>query len=209
MVSHKSAASRPLTPRGERTRQLLLEAAEAVFGEKGYDAASISEITGRAGVAQGTFYVHFPDKKGVFTELVRSLNDRLREEVLAAIAGVSEKGRMAIERARYRAFFDFVSAHRNLYRIVRQAEFVDEPLYRWYYRRLAEGYAAGLAASMERGEIRAMDPETLAYSLMGMADFIGMRWTLWEGKRPSDACIEELMAFIERGIGRPGDTTPR
>lgn len=34
--------------------------------------------------------------------------------------------RMAVERAGFRAFFQFIGAHRNLYRIVRQAEFVDE-----------------------------------------------------------------------------------
>jgi AcrR family transcriptional regulator len=188
----------PPTLRGQQTAQLLFEAAEAVFGELGYDNASVSMIVQRAGVAQGTFYRYFPDKKGIFVELVHSLNDRLREEVLAAMEGVS--GRMNIERARLLAFFRFVRAHRNLYRIVRQAEFVDEDLYRWYYQRLAEGYAHGLEGSMEAGEIRRFDPELLAYALMGVADFIGMRYALW-GKQPiSDACFNDLIAFIENGI---------
>jgi AcrR family transcriptional regulator len=190
---------RPLTPRGQQTRQLLLEAAEAVFGEKGYDRASIAEITQRAGVAQGTFYVYFPDKKDIFVELVHSLNDRLRQQVLGAMEGI--EGRMAIERARFSAFFSFVRAHRNLYRIVRQAEFVDEDLHRWYYRRLADGYAASLEGSMEAGEIRRLDPETLAFCLMGIADLVGMRYCLWEGKHLSEASFDDLMSFIERGMG--------
>lgn len=197
------APRRPLTPRGQQTRQLLLEAAEAVFGEKGYDRASIAEITQRAGVAQGTFYVYFPDKKDIFVELVHSLNDRLRQQVLSAMEGI--EGRMAIERARFAAFFTFVRAHRNLYRIVRQAEFVDEDLHRWYYRRLADGYAASLEASMEAGEIRRMDPETLAFCLMGIADLVGMRYCLWEGKHLSEASFADLMSFIERGMG-PGSS---
>lgn len=201
-------SNRPLTPRGQQTRQLLLAAAEAVFGEKGYDQASISEITGRAGVAQGTFYVYFPDKREIFVELVRSLNDRLRDAVLLAIEGQTD--RMGIERARFSAFFDFVTQHRNLYRIVRQAEFVDEEIYRWYYRRLADGYAAGLSASMDEGQIQRMDAEALTYCLMGMADFIGMRWGLWEKRRPPDACFQDIMAFIERGMGRrPEEPTDR
>lgn len=191
---------RPLTPRGQKTRQLLLGAAESIFGEKGFDQASIAEITARAGVAQGTFYVYFPDKRGIFVELVYSLNDRLREEVLAAIEGQS--GRMDIERARFRAFFSFVRAHRNLYRIVRQAEFVDEAVYRWYYRRLAEGYQSGLQASMDSGEIRPMSAETLAYCMMGMADFIGMRWCLWEDQPLPESFFTDFMSFIENGIAR-------
>lgn len=195
----RGASARPLTPRGQQTRQLLLAAAESVFGEKGYDQASISEITGGAGVAQGTFYVYFHDKKEIFVELVKSLNDRLRDDVLAAIEGLDD--RMEIERARFSTFFSFVCQHRNLYRIVRQAEFVDEDVYRWYYRRLADGYAAGLQSSMEAGQISRMDPEALAFCLMGIADFIGMRWGLWERKRPPEASFEDIMTFIARGMG--------
>ena len=188
----------PPTLRGQQTAQLLFEAAEAVFGELGYDNASVAMIVARAGVAQGTFYRYFSDKKGIFVELVHSLNDRLRDEVLAAMEGVS--GRMNIERARLSAFFRFVRAHRNLYRIVRQAEFVDEEVYRWYYTRLAEGYARGLQGSMESGEIRRMDAEALAYALMGIADFIGMRYCLWDKKPMADDCFADIMAFIANGI---------
>ncbi len=71
---------KPVTPRGQRTRQKLLDAAEEIFGNKGYDKASVAEITQKAGVAQGTFYIYFPDKKAAFTELVRELNHLVRKE---------------------------------------------------------------------------------------------------------------------------------
>ncbi|RMF36007.1 MAG: TetR/AcrR family transcriptional regulator [Chloroflexi bacterium] len=190
--------TQPVTARGQRTRQKLLEAAEAVFGEKGYDRASIAEITRRAGVAQGTFYVYFPDKKAIFVELVRELSHRLRREIAEAVAGLSD--RMEIERVGLRTFFSFAHRHRNLYKIVRQAEFVDEELFRWYYRRLAEGYARGLAEAMEKGQVRRLDPECLAYCLMGIADFLGMRWVLWEGQNPPDGAFETMMAFIRHGM---------
>ena len=63
-----------MTEKGRVTRQALLDAAEEVFGEYSYDRASIAEITRRAGVAQGTFYVYFPDKTAAFVELVHDLN---------------------------------------------------------------------------------------------------------------------------------------
>lgn len=190
--------TKPITPRGKQTRQKLLEAAEAVFGEKGYERASIAEITQRAGVAQGTFYVYFPDKKTAFVELVKELSHRLRREIAEAAVGLSD--RMEIERVGFRTFFTFAHKHRNLYKIVRQAEFVDEELFRWYYRRLAEGYARGLAQAMEEGQIRRLDPECLAYCLMGIADFLGMRWVLWNGESPPEEAFENMMAFIRHGM---------
>jgi len=38
----------------------LLAAARAILAEKGLEAATVSEIVARAGVAQGTFYLYFP-----------------------------------------------------------------------------------------------------------------------------------------------------
>ncbi|HZD21911.1 MAG TPA: TetR/AcrR family transcriptional regulator, partial [Acidimicrobiia bacterium] len=49
-----------LSAKGLRTRQGLLEAAEYVFAEYGWEDASIVKITEAAGVAQGTFYRYFP-----------------------------------------------------------------------------------------------------------------------------------------------------
>lgn len=198
------------TARGERTRQRLLDSAEAVFGELGYERASIVEITRRAGVAQGTFYLYFADKKAIFVELVEELSHRLRRQIAVAITGLAD--RLEIERVGIETFLDFVHRHRNLYRIVRQAEFVDETVFRWYYRRLADGYVRGLARAMDEGQIRRLDPECLAYCLMGIADFLGMRWVLWEGVRPSGEVIDTMLAFIRHGIDPvvlPGAKEPR
>lgn len=73
-----------------------MAAAEELLGTKGFHAASISDITRRAEVAQGTFYLYFDSKLEVF-------------------------------------------------KVVREAEFVDEELFRWYYQRMADGYRRRLA----------------------------------------------------------------
>jgi AcrR family transcriptional regulator len=194
-----------LTPRGQLTRRKLLEAAEAIFGEQGYERASIVAITRQAGVAQGTFYVYFPDKQAIFVELVKLLSQRLRQAIAAAVAGLSD--RIAVERAGFQTFFAFAHQHRNLYKIVRQAEFVDEDLFRWYYRRLAEGYTQGLAQAIAAGQIRSLDPECLAYCLMGIGDFLGMRWVLWEDHRLPEAVFDTMMLFVRHGIDLRGAAT--
>ena len=132
----------PVTSRGKETRERLLRAAESVFGDKGYDQTSIADIVARAEVALGTFYVYFPDKKSAFVELVDERGARLRRGLAQAVDGLTD--RLEIERAGLAAFLEFIAEHPKLYRIVRQAEFVDEDAFRRYYVELARRYAAGL-----------------------------------------------------------------
>ncbi|MEX1363258.1 MAG: TetR/AcrR family transcriptional regulator [Nannocystaceae bacterium] len=203
--STPESPSKPVTARGQRTRRKLLAAAERIFGELGYERASIVEITREAGVAQGTFYVYFPGKKAVFEELVWELNHMLRRRLREASDALVDPDRWDLERTGAVTFLSFVKEHRNLYRIVRQAEFVDEALYREYYRRLSSGYRAGLVASMEAGEIRRFDPDTLVYALMGILDFLGMRFVLWEGTVPSDEALEDMLSLVRDGMRRRDD----
>lgn len=203
MTSSSNAPAEPATARGQRTRQKILDAAEAVFGRLGYERASIVEITRSAGVAQGTFYVYFRSKKAVFVELVWELNRKLRASLRQATNALVDPDRMQLERTGAITYLRFVQEHRNLYRIVRQAEFVDEALYREYYHQLSTGYRRGLQEAMERGEIRRLDPEGLVYMLMGILDFVGMRWVLWEGTLPSDEVLDDMLTFIRDGMRPP------
>ncbi len=193
----------PLTARGQRTRQALLDAAEKVFGELGYPSAGIVEITQQASVALGTFYLYFPDKRAIFRDLVRTLNQRLRAAIQERVATMDD--RIEVEIAGFERFFEFVRQHRNLYRVVLQAETVDEEIYRWHYETLARGYVRGLRAAQAKGQVRAdLDVETLAYALMGMAEALGMRSVLWEGRLPSAAARRSIRSFLQGALGPRG-----
>ena len=188
------------TERGERTRARLLEAAEQVFTDFGYHEASIVKIAEAAGVANGTFYLYFSGKQEIFDELVEDLNRRVRRAMDEAAGG--GRTRAESERLGFEAFFRFTAKHPGLYRVIRQAEFVSPPALRVHYQRIAENYARGLEAAMERGEIARGDPEVLAWALMGAGELIGLRWILWgddDGIPPH--VFEEAMQFVLRGLG--------
>lgn len=189
----------PLTPKGEATRIRLLAAAEDVFGELGYDQASVSEITRRAGVAQGTFYLYFQSKKAIFSELVRQVGRDVRHAIQQAVRGIDD--RMEMERKGFETFFEYVRAHPSIYRIVRQAEFVDRSAFRDYYESFAEGYVQGLKRASKKGQVRELDPEVVAWCLMGMGDLLGIRWILLrrDGKVP-DKVIKTMMELVSGGI---------
>ncbi len=57
---------------GDATRARLFEAAVKLFAERGYAETSVDAIARAAGVAKGTFFIHFATKDAVVTELVRN-----------------------------------------------------------------------------------------------------------------------------------------
>lgn len=191
----------PATPRGEATRRKLLSAAEEEFGSKGFHVASVSSITTRAGVGQGTFYLYFRTKEEIFVTLVRDIGRNLRRHMREAASGAAD--RMDAERRGMQAFFDFACRHPGLYRIVQESQFVDEGVFREYYERIAQGYASDLEAAVSRGELRPGDAEVRAWSLMGAGHFLGMRHCLWGGKLPPPAAVDALMDLVAHGMAKP------
>ncbi|WP_238695168.1 TetR/AcrR family transcriptional regulator [Ornithinimicrobium flavum] len=132
-----TARALPRTPRGARTRARLLEAAEDVFATVGYHEASIVRITEQAGVALGTFYVHFPGKKEIFDEVVLDLSRRVRQAMTEGASGAAD--RIEAERLGFEAFFRFTAEQPALYRIIRQAEFVSPETMRAHYDAICAG----------------------------------------------------------------------
>ena len=51
-------------------RQQILEVARDIFARRGYHTTKIEDIVAAAGIARGTFYLYFEDKRGIFEEIV-------------------------------------------------------------------------------------------------------------------------------------------
>ena len=190
---------KPVTARGEATRRRLLNAAEQEFGAKGYHGASVSSITQRADIAQGTFYLYFHSKEEMFVTLVRDIGHQLRAHSAQAIGKATN--RLEAERLGLEAFLQFTARHRGLYRIVQESQFVDPQIFREYYEKLAEGYGEALASAARKGELTDGDAETRAWSMMGIGHFLGLKWCLWQKKQPPQEVLEEVMNFITHGMG--------
>jgi AcrR family transcriptional regulator len=187
-----------LTQKGLETREKLLRAAEEVFGQKGYYETSIVNISQEANVAQGTFYNYFPSKKDIFDELIRQYSRELRLAIKEEMS--KSKNFEDAQRKGFKAFFNWVKSRRNLYSIVQQAIVVDKELYRWYYDKLANGFLKSLAAGIEVGEFKEIDQETVAYCLMSIGQFLGMRWVYWEQQDVPEEAFEAAMTLIFDGL---------
>ncbi len=188
----------PRTARGERTLRALLDAAATEFGEKGFHDGSISGITSRAGVALGSFYTYFDSKDAIFQALVRDMSGRVRDHVGPAIAAA--EGALAIERVALQAFLEFARDHKEIYRIVDEAEFVDPASFRLHYETTAERILARLHAGAAAGELRGDLSEVHAWAIMGMNVFIGLRFGVWDARDDAGVLAGAANAMLAHGI---------
>lgn len=197
--SAASPGKAPRTARGRETLRRLLDAAAAEFGERGFHEASISGITRRAGTALGSFYTYFDSKDAIFAALVRDMSQAV---ALAAAAGVSP-GSSGIRREReaLSAFLAFAREHKELYRIIDEAEFADPASYRAHYEGTAARIAARFDDSVAAGAIAPGDNEIRAWAVMGMNVFLGLRFGVWAQDRSIEAIAEAAEEILRQGLG--------
>jgi len=192
----------PRTERGRRTLRKLLDAAAVEFGEKGFHEASVSSITRRAGVALGSFYTYFDSKDALFRALVADMSEMVRTSARSAIS--EGMGALEIERAALAAFLRFASEHKEIYRIIDEAEFVDPASYRAHYETIAARFADRLRAGTAAGELREGLGELEAWAMMGINVFVGLRYVVWAGGEEvsPDALAEGVNRLLAEGIAR-------
>lgn len=198
-----SAGKAPRTPRGERTLRKILDAARAEFGERGFSESSIVGITQRAGVALGTFYTYFDSKEALFNALVQDMSGQVRDHVAPVLKESADA--LDGERAALESFLRFAREHRDVYRIIDEAEFVEPGAYREHYETTATRISARLVAGRDRGEISnnysEEELEILAWALMGANVFLGLRYSVWsstDAKRVADAMNKLLRGGLDR-----------
>ena len=88
--SHNTLApmTAPVTPKGRRAREALLEAGAEVAERAGVGGLTIAEVVRSAGLAKGTFYLYFPDREAFIDALHQRFYARVTEAVLSAVEGM-------------------------------------------------------------------------------------------------------------------------
>jgi AcrR family transcriptional regulator len=99
------------TARGARSRERVLEAAMAAFGDRGYEGASMASIAREAGVTKSVIYDHFPSKAELHQALVEHQARELHAHVAEAVAAKAGESAQKRLRAGVDAYFRFVEAN--------------------------------------------------------------------------------------------------
>ena len=183
------AGKTPRTERGRKTLRLLLDAAAFEFGDKGFHDSSVVSITQRAGVALGSFYTYFDSKDSLFRALVRDMSAQVRQTVGPVMA--AEPDRFVGERKGLAKFLEFVREHKELYRIIDEAEFVDPSSYRAHYQDTVDAYLNSFKDTAAKGLMRTDFDEVHAWAIVGMNVFLGLRY----GVMSEDRNVEEVASI--------------
>lgn len=69
----------------EERRNEILDAAEKLFGEKGFDGTSTNDILNEVGIARGTLYYHFSSKEDILDAMIERITDRLAANAEAIV----------------------------------------------------------------------------------------------------------------------------
>lgn len=130
-----------------RRRELILDGATAVFGERGFEGASMTAIAEAAGITPAVIYDHFPSKAMLQIELLERQTVELLEFVAAALIEAPEDLEPRL-RAGVDAYFRFVEEHRAAWRMLFRDPPTD-PDVAAAYRRLTSEATTAIAAFIE------------------------------------------------------------
>ena len=189
---------KPKTKRGEATLEKLIDAAAAVFYEKGFHGGSISDITRRAGVGNGTFYIYFDSKLSVYRYLLVEYGKRIRAKSNQAISGCTT--RKEAERLGIRSFFEFVLEDQGIFNIIWESLYIDKTLFDDFYTTFSKFYVSRLKKAQESGEVRDIDPQVLSYVLMGITNFVALNSLVLKQETNIDFLVYEVIKLLEKGI---------
>lgn len=190
----------PRTERGRRTLRALLDAAAAEFGEKGFHESSVVSITSRAGVALGSFYTYFDSKEALFRALVRDMSGQVRDRVAPVLSGAGDQ--IDSEGRALAAFLGFARSHKEIYRIIDEAEFVAPDAWNAHYGTTANRIFERLKSAEARGEIAGPVDEAHAWAIMGMNVFLGLRYGVIDETRDVSEVVEIVNHMLRSGLGK-------
>jgi AcrR family transcriptional regulator len=189
------------------TRDALLAAARQIFSRKGYHGTNVSDIVSAVGMAQGSFYNYFRNKKGIFEELLQAFADRIaacveavdlksiKDETSYHLVGLAlgtQLSRIFLDqRELAQIFFREASVEPEFDQMVNEA-----------YRRVTEATQAYVARGQEVGVVRDdISAAVTANAMVGMCSHLIQRSLRgdFDGMDPN-ALLQTLVSIHLRGI---------
>jgi AcrR family transcriptional regulator len=190
----------------EARREQVLEAARGVLAEKGFQAASVSDIIEAAGIARGTFYLYFEGKQAVFGEILDGLFAQLDGCVEGIRIGPGQPPVMEQLRANVSRIVGVLLADRDLSRILRRTGAgVDEEFdakLEEFYGRITELLDRTLGIGMTHGFLRRHDTRLVAHCILGSAKELTAHLHSMppEDLPPVEELVDELLRYHLEGL---------
>lgn len=212
MTSSSPKEPASIGPRGMARRRAILEAAEHLFIEKGFEQTTLSDIIGRAGGSRATLYEHFGDKAGLF----RAMMEENSADILAGLADARADDLASPEVELTKFALHFVQALLNdqttaILRILVSEGSRIPDIAESFFRIGPETALARLADYLRRlseaGALQIDNPQVAARAFLGMVsgNIMMRRLILPERSLPMDEIdcyVRQAVALFLRGAGR-------
>jgi AcrR family transcriptional regulator len=186
----------------------LLTAAEAVFAEKGVDASKVEDITRRAGLSKGAFYLHFTSKEEALKHICESF--------LAHCAGCFKPpaelldlpddaaGLLAFALDRDTTMFDVLWQNRATVQILQTCQGPHEYLLQAFERGVRKTSEDWIELWKARGFFRAdVEPVLTSDLIFGAYNRLAMKLLESPRRPPFEDWLERAQALFVRGLGTP------
>ena len=186
----------------EQTRKAILDAGRRLIASRGYDRTNVGAIAKEVGVAQGTIYYHFADKKALLITLLGDFFEGVR--------GVAEEWARETDASadKYHEFCQMIAQvlydNADLARIIRNEGYHSDPeiqgLIQAAFTALVQQAAASLELGIELGSIRPLDTQVVALANVGMLKEV--LFGLLDAEEPLDLdhLVRELSTLLSYGI---------
>lgn len=169
---YMTALRAPGRPKDLEKRGAILDAAQALFAERGIDGAAIEAIAARSGVSKVTVYGHFRDKPAILEALIARETERVSESILAATQGDGALRESLIRVGETLVRIGTTPCHMALDRIIALETQRNPEIGRRFFEQgpyRVHVFIAGLiAAAQEKGEIGPGDPQIMAQDLISL-----------------------------------------
>lgn len=160
----------PVTRRGIRTRQALVDAARVVFERDGYLDARLTDITAEAKCSTGTFYTYFTSKEEIFAAVMEATKNEMLHPGMERVTEVDDP--VAIIEASNRAYLESYRRNARLMQLLEQVANVDPKVRELRQARgrvFVERNARGIEDLQHRGLADPdLDPMMASRALSGM-----------------------------------------
>lgn len=197
-TKYKNLVNKPKTQRGQVTLDKLIKSAEKNFLANGFYNTTINNITHDAGVGLGTFYVYFDEKLSAYKYLLSQYSHQIRKQIAINVLGLED--RKEAERVGLKSFLDYIKENPHIYHIIWESLYIDHKLFSDYYTEFANSYIVALDEAFKDGQIKKYDNEVVAYMLMGISNFIGLRWIIFEDVEDFSRIVDEAIEILDKGL---------
>lgn len=192
-------------------KEAVLKAAVKIFSEKGYSAATTSEIAKEAGVAEGTIFRYFKTKKdiltGVLIEVIQVFGEEMiTEKLLKLIKQNKDKSQREVLKLIIKDRLELINEHREeIFIILSEAKYhqdIRDAFIKNIIQRAINMSEQYVNTGIQKGDFREVNIPVVVRSFMGIVAAYVFQEEMFPGiiSMDQDRQLDEIIDLIFYGV---------